>query len=53
MRRVDVQDIVERPSAVVAVQGGISTRVVGHNRRVGESGNKFLDVAHALYTGYW
>jgi hypothetical protein len=51
VRRVDVQDVVERPRAVVAVQGRVRTRVVRLDRRVGESGNKLLDVTHALHAG--
>jgi hypothetical protein len=47
VRRVDVQDAVERPRAAVAVQGRVRTRVVRLDRRVGESRNKLLDVTHA------
>ena len=47
MRRVDVQDVIEQPRATVSVRGHIHTRVVRLDRRVGDSGNGFLDVAHA------
>lgn len=51
VRCVDIQDVVEWPSAIVGVQGRVGARVVGLDRRVGESRNKLLDVTHALYTG--
>lgn len=51
VRRVDIQDVVERPSTFVGVQGGVGARVVRLDRGVGESGNKLLDITHALYTG--
>ena len=51
MRRVDVQVVVERPRAVVGVQGRVRTRVVRLDRRVGKPGNKLLDVTHALHAG--
>ena len=51
MRRVDVQDVVERPDAVVCVQRRICARIVRRDRRVRESRNKFLDVAHPLHAG--
>ena len=51
MRRVNVKDVVERPRGVVGVQSRVRTRVVDLDRRVGESGNKLLDVTHALHAG--
>ena len=49
VRRVDIQDVVERKSEIVSVQGRVGACIVRLDRRVGESGNKLLDVTNALH----
>ena len=47
--RVEMQDIIKRPRAIVSAQGRVRTRIVHLDQCVGESGNELLDVAHTLH----
>lgn len=51
MRRVHIQDVIERPNTVVSVQGRVGARVVNLDWSVGKSGNEFVDVTQALHAG--